>query len=244
MNKTLFDPMIEIAYCDCLYDIKHLSIFGMNAEFEEKFSNIKFKIRLDKFKELLQANWESLKSFEKIAKDNKLGNDCYIDAYLNGEHIFIPLYYYNKDLNRDVIDQVDRFIKVKLNHFLSLCRYCAITSEDIEYEIEDEIKAMAPNAEFSMRELFAKRKDLIFNLKDACAIHSKVLEYLKNKIEAIDTFGDKFVKLEEDNTEWDNPFAETQEEFLKKKKQELKESLSNWDKFVDNVKETNKTKNK
>ena len=45
-EKVLFDPMFELAYRDCMYDIKHLQIYGNEAFYEEKFSNVKFKISI------------------------------------------------------------------------------------------------------------------------------------------------------------------------------------------------------
>ena len=49
-KKVEFDPMIQITYCDCMNDIKELSIFLTDGYYDEKFSNCRFKIDVEKFK--------------------------------------------------------------------------------------------------------------------------------------------------------------------------------------------------
>lgn len=241
-KKVLFDPMIEIVYCDCMYDIKHLSIILTDGHYEEKFSNRKFKIDVEKFKKLLEHHWQSFKEYEKFARENKLGNECYVDAVLNYEHIFIPLYYYNKDLSEEVINSVEHFIKVLLNNFLTLCRSGEVTLEDVKFMLMDDIKQMAPNTEFSMRELFAKYKDYFWDLSDAVAVHKELIKAMREKIVANDKFGDKFIRVEPENYEFvfDDDFGNEREEFLENRRKEFEQRMKDLDKFINVVGETKK----
>lgn len=200
-KKVVFDPMIQITYCDCMNDIKELSILLTDGYYDEKFSNCRFKIDVEKFKKLLEHHWESFKEYEKFARENKLGNDCYCEAVLNHESVFIPLYYFNKDLSKEVIDSVDHFIKVILKDFLTLCRSGQITLEDVKIMLIDDIKQIAPNTEFSMRELFAKYKNYFWDLNDAVAVHKELINSMKELIIAKDKFGDKFLRVDPENFE-------------------------------------------
>ena len=202
-GKVEFEDMIDLAYCDCLYEIKHLQIFGNNAYFEEKFSNVKLKIVEEKFKEILKHHFEGFKSFEKFSKEKGLGNDCYLEARFNGQYVFIPLYYSNKDVDEQTVKQVNSYIKMILKDFLSLCRNCQVTLDDIAYKIEGEIKKLKPDTEFSMKEIFSKYANFFWNLDDAIIVYKNVLNNLKYKISALDKFGDKFIILKPDEFDFD-----------------------------------------
>ena len=202
-SKVEFETMIDIAYCDCLYDIKHLQIFGHDAYYEEKFSSVKLKIDEEKFKELLEHHFEGFKSFEKFSKKKGLGNDCYLEARFKGQHVFIPLYYFNKEAEDDTGQAVDRFIKVVLNNFLTLCRTYQITLEDVACKIETEIKELKPDTEFSMREIFSKYANFFWNLDDAIMVYKSILKNLNSKIGPLDKFGDKYVRLKHNELDFD-----------------------------------------
>ncbi len=198
-EKVLFDPMFELAYCDCMFDIKHLQIYGNVAYFEEKFSNVKFKISVEKFKELLKHHIQSFSSIEKFAIEKNLKNDCHLEVVFNGEHIFIPLGYLKTDVDEETKKYVDNFVKNVLSDFLHLCREYKITPMDVAYKIETDIKAIEVNTEFSMKEIFSKYTELFWNLDDAVEIYKLVVSDLKSKISQMDKFGDKFQRIEVDD---------------------------------------------
>ena len=202
-EKVLFDPMFELAYRDCMYDIKHLQIYGNEAFYEEKFSNVKFKINVEKFKELLKHHFESFKALEKFANEKKFGNECFLQVLYNGEHIYAPLYYFDREVGEETKKYVDNSIKVILKDFLNLCRTCQITPDNVAYEIETEIKALKPNTEFSMREIFSKYADLFWGLDDAVEVYKIVLKNIKSKISQLDKFEDKFERIEPDDDDFD-----------------------------------------
>ena len=202
-NKVQCENMINIAYCDCLYTIKHLQICGYDAYYEEKFSNVKFKIKEEKFKELLHHHFEGLKSFEKFAKEKELGSDCYLEARFDGQYVFIPLYYLNREVDEETKNNIDSFIKMILKDFLTLCQNYKITLDDVSYKIESEIKALKPDTEFSMREIFSKYSNFFWNLDDAMTVYKNILTNLKYKISPLDKFGDKFKRLKPDEFDFD-----------------------------------------
>lgn len=239
-SKVEFETMIDIAYCDCLYDIKHLQIFGQDAYYEEKFSNVKFKIVEEKFKELLEHHIEGFKSFEKFSKEKGLGNNCYLEARFDGQYIFIPLYYFNKNIDEETRKSVDRFIKVVLNNFLTLCRTWQITLDDVAYKIKTEIKALNSDTEFSMREIFSKYADFFWNIDDAFLVYKSVLNDLKLKIDALDKFGDKFVRIKPDELDFDFLGDSENKQELDIHKHDERNKLQGWNEFVQHIGETPK----
>ena len=202
-QKVEPETMIDIAYIDCMYDIKHLQIFDCNAFYEEKFSNVKFKINKEKFKELLQHRMAGFKLFEKFAKEKELGENCYIKVRFDGENVFILLNYLKREVYEEVKQTVDGFVKVVLNDFLTLCRTSQITRDDVVNKIESEIKAINPGMEFSMREIFSKYKNLFWDLNDAIETYKIILNDYKSKISQIDKFGDKFTRIQPGKFDFD-----------------------------------------
>lgn len=202
-KKVEYENMIEIAYNDCLHNLKHLKIVDNDAYYEEKFSNAKLKVDAEKLKNLLKHHLEGFKSFEKFAKEKELDGRCYLEVYFNGEHVFAPLYYSNKNLDEESERCVDNFVVMILRDFLSFCKNCKITPGDVLYDIKQEIIKLKPGTKFSMSKIFSKYAKLFWGLDDAYDAYKTVLEDLKHKISPLDKFGDKFIRKELDPLDFD-----------------------------------------
>jgi hypothetical protein len=202
------EASIELYYNDIYCGKRHIKVVSTNAKIDDEFSTTKLKIRLEELIKLLEHHLESLKGYEKYAKENKLGDKEFLDVFYKGEHIFIPL---EIDLNvqsKEVWTSIEQLKKTIYNDLFQLLRYAKVTLEDVQYKIESEIVALGIGTEFSLNEIFEKYKNYINNSKELKTLKEKILNdnYIKGKIKPIDNNKNLFVRINKYSDPFDNDY--------------------------------------
>lgn len=215
MEKVLFDPMIDIFCSDYTYGDRQITIIFADAMIKDYFIDKRFKVNIEKFKQILSHHFDALIAMQDYAKEKKLKSNYYIEVVFNKSHLFIPIGdcpdTTSESERQKIYGYVHNFQRTICHDLLSLCRYNKIELQDLQNAIEDKVAKMDNNTEFSFEQLFDEYERYIDSQGQKELIKHNILQKNPHKIKPIDEENDKYMKIIEENMPWNFDFFEDDE---------------------------------
>ena len=147
MEKVLFDPMIDIFCSDYTYGDRQITIIFADAMIKDYFIDKRFKVNIEKFKQILSHHFDALIAMQDYAKEKKLKSNYYIEVVFNKSHLFIPIGdcpdTTSESERQNIYGYVHNFQRTICHDLLSLCRYNKIELQDLQNAIEDKVATVS-----------------------------------------------------------------------------------------------------